>query len=1145
LGYKLRKSTEIHIKGYQLLQKNHTLTALDNFAISGDGDGSVIECEPYRGLVIVSSNDIAIEHMTFLNCGSIQTAQNNKNISFLAGLFFSNITNLNVSDCMVTNSTGIGIALLNVQGHVLFTHSYFVRNINNSRSGNKVKSGLAKVGGGLIIEFTYNDTENVQPSSNNNYIFYNCSFINNGGTWNSKTESEPTEASENNVIFGCGGGMAITFKGKSHGNTVRLEYCNFTNNLADWGGGYYILFEDKSYNNFVQLKSVTAESNYGVLSGGGGRFFFGPCFNRSEVVKVKPNYFQQENCLYYNNYAGWGGGVSVYGSSGFKISPPSDTNLSFFNSHWVKNRAVVASALGFLSNSIELQSWSVEYVCTGLPYTVELNNCEFSENAITNPKSQEYTRTFIVGTGTVYVDETPIIMQDVIFHFNNGTPLVLDLSNVYIYGNVRFYKNHGAEGGAVALYGRSTIILGENSSLNFTLNKASLRGGAIYSYSQGPNLKAFQADLFSRSTCFFSYINPNKHPNSWSARVTFQNNKAPNRTGQSIYCDTLQFCRRYGNITEALKWKPFEYVNSTNEPEIVTDPVEIRTSSNDWAGFPGQHISPNVLLLDERGNQTNGLLKMSLSTNSGVKLGKQVSEYIYISDGRSSVPVSFESEEKIDNFTLTLSSVYTQVIRTTVSNITTTSCFGGYKFDEKKQKCVCLPRTEMQYGYRRCNEDGETIYLKEGYWATIGRDGAFLVYPCPLDYCKCARKPKATAYTNRECVFTKFQRNSRQCAEHRKGRLCGSCDDGYSVVVGVNDCRKCDHGNLGALWLLLVILGMTVIVLAIIYFEIDFFSGPLNSWLYTYHIVHLLPSKYYYLDPFITFVISLTNGTFDVSTGECVLRGMDKIQKLALQYLMPFYCVLLLYFINKLLRCFPNLPLANRSFHNAFVTVVIISYASLIQTTVTILQPVQVDDHWYVFEQADLTFFGPHHLPYAIPALLILILIVIPFPFVIAFSSYFIRRFQRFRRFLPLFEAIQNPYRPNRSWFASYYIFCRLILITLVIFRNNYEHTLLPFLEGVCVVILLIFVLLRPYNDEKYVYFQVDACFLSLICLIICIVSAMEANVLKLNVRVFAVMARIIVYIPFIYSLVLFIRYVYRRVEIYRQGHAERDEPLM
>ncbi|XP_028405696.1 uncharacterized protein LOC114528262 [Dendronephthya gigantea] len=441
----------------------------------------------------------------------------------------------------------------------------------------------------------------------------------------------------------------------------------------------------------------------------------------------------------------------------------------------------------------------------------------------------------------------------------------------------------------------------------------------------------------------------------------------------------------------------------------------------------------------------------------------------------------------------------------------------------------------------RCGEDGKTVYVKEGYWATIGKHPQFIVLPCPLGYCKCDHK---TAKSD-ECIFTKFHKNTSQCEHYRHGRLCGSCDEGYSLVVGLNECRKCPS-NIGLLWLLLLLVVVTVVVLALIYFQIDFFSGPLNSWLYTYHIVYFLPYKNKYLDPFITLVISITYGQFDLSTGKCLWKGMDALQKRTFQVIVPFYAVSLLYFITKLLRYFPNLPLADHSFHHALVTIVIVLYAFLIETTASVLMPVKVDGVWYVFQEADVEFLSRSHLPYAIPAFFILAVIVIPFPFVIAFSSYFTRRFQCLRNFIPMFEALQNPYRPSRTWFASYYIFCRLIIISLLTFRPNFEHTLFPFLEAVCVIFLLVFVLLRPYNEDNSVYFYVDTCFLSLLCLIICGMNAVEGNEDRVTIRFLCVLVSILIYIPFGYSLVLFIRYAYIKFTVYNQGRRERQQqPLL
>ncbi|XP_046853437.1 uncharacterized protein LOC124446636 [Xenia sp. Carnegie-2017] len=1130
---KFRTSTKIEILDDQIVEKNYNLNGFYNLTISGASKQVTIRCKPEIGFVFSSSKDVVLTNLTFLRCGSRKNATNNAAISYYAGLYFSNITNVDVTSCKVANSTGIGVALVNVGGMVAFSHTYFTGNIYRSENGSKVESGIAHVGGGLTIEFTYSKNDKAFAGKNNIYKFHNCSFINNGCNWNEKNASNPTEGNGENVIFGCGGGIAATFKSHSEGNVIQLIDCILRDNIADWGGGYYVLFEGKSFDNVAYFRNVSVESNYAALSGGGGRFSFLQCFNYMEVLSFKPNHFLQELCNYTSNSALWGGGVSVFGSSSYKMNNTHHKSLTFKHTHWVNNKATVASALGFLSKAIDMLKWEHTLgACIEIPYVIKLQNCELRENfVISNGKPHGQG---IVGTAAMYVDEAPVQLIDVNFTSNNGTALVLDLSNMYIKRSVKFIKNNGSEGGALAMFGRSRIILGVNSHLHFTSNRASLRGGAIYAYSQGPNLKAFTGNLLVRSSCFFGYINTSVPPRRWSARVTFAKNSAPSKSGKSVYCDTLQFCRSYGNVKSALQWSPvFHYTKNTHEydaePEIMTDPVQMNTSKNHWSGFIGESISPKVTLLDEKGDETNGLLKMSVisSDNSSIHLGKRVSHYIYINDGKSSVPISFNGNSSKENFRVRLSAVYTQMMEITVDNVTTTSCYGGYTFNVNAGKCVCLPRSEMNYGYRRCGGDGETIYLKKGYWATRASNGALIVISCPVGYCHCRNMGYDSTNSIDECVITKFGSTTQQCIKSRTGQLCGSCVPGYSVVVGTNECRNC-RGNLGVLWLLLALGILTIVVLAIIYFQIDFFSGPLNSWLYTYHIVNILPYHEKYMDPFIKLVISLTNGLFDLSTGRCIWKGMDNLQKLALQYIVPFYCFLLLYLIAKLLRRFPNLPLANRPFHQAFVTIAILSYSSLTNVTFSILYGVSIDGKWYVYKQGDVLYFSERHLPYAIPALLIFVFIVILFPTVIAFSSFFTTHFQCFRKFIPLFEAIKSPYRPSRSWFASYYIFCRLFFITMSIFRNYYEHTFFPFFEAVSIIVLLVFVLLRPYTDENYVYFKVDSCFLSLICVIACVANAIEVNEKKVDVESFEIIARVFVYLPLLYSFVLLVCYVRR-----------------
>lgn len=1149
----LRNSTKIEIKGRQILEENHNLTNLTDFALCGEAkyesaEKSEIQCRFGRGLIIEFSKDIAIEHLSFRGCGSRQLIPGFVNISIHSGIFITNTIDVVVNHCNISNSSGIGMTFFDVGGLVIFNHTIFNNNTGNVTSRSNVWSELAQVGGGLIIQLTHDGGLAPFNSSNNIYHFHHCEFLNNDCTWDiggDKIDPEGISGSRSS-FFGCGGGVVMSFQGEAKDNRVLMDSCTFVNNVADWGGGYFFLFQDKSQNNSVHLNHVKLESNLAHFGGGGGRFGFYPCVKFSDLLKLHPNYFKHTYCTYWKNSAGWGGGVSIFGSTEFPENTHKDNSLSFSNCHWVKNQATVGSALGLLSNWLDPKQRATQQPGKGLAYTIKLMNCTFKSNIIT--PDQEYGK-FVVGTGAIYTDIAPIIMQNVSLCHNNGTALVLDWSYVYISGNVMFYNNRGSKGGAIALYGRSKITLGENSSLNFTSNRALLKGGAIFAYSQGPDLKAFDVRILDRSTCFFSYWKAYSPPENWTAKVSFYHNSVPNKpSGNSIYADTLQFCRGYGGLSEALEWKPvFNYYgldNETKSYQVVTDPVTIQTHNNNWMVFPGEMFYPKIDLRDEKNQSVDGLLKILINSDS-VWLGEHVSHYMYVSGGVSAIPLSLaQNVSKTGYYDLTLSSVYTQVISTTLGNITTLGCYGGYKFG--KTKCTCLDSNEMPFGYSRCEGDGTTIYLKLGYWAVTDKKGKLDVLSCPRGYCKCANK-STKLNTKDECIFKKFNNENKQCTDNRVGRLCGTCKKGFSVVVGNEDCRECT--NMGLLYMIPIVVGLTFIVLAIIYFEIDFFSGPLNSWLYTYHIISLLPAtsdNYMYLDPFILFVIGLTNGAFDIKTGKCFWDGMDALQKHTLEYLMPIYCLALLYFINKLLRNFPSLNFSRHSFHHAFVTIVIISYASLLQNTMIILQPITIHGKLYVYVQADVEYFSNKHIQYAIPALLILSLVVIPFPFIIAFNSFFTKHWQRLRHFIPFFEVLQSPYRTDRSWFSSYYIFCRLLFISVMMASPEFQHSRFAIYEAICVIILMTFVLLQPYSEENMFYFKVDTFFLTLLCLIYCFIEAMETNVHQAAVLSFNILIHILTYIPFIYSLGLLVQYVRKSWNSYVLNRRERENtPLL
>ena len=89
---------------------------------------------------------------------------------------------------------------------------------------------------------------------------------------------------------------------------------------------------------------------------------------------------------------------------------------------------------------------------------------------------------------------TTLVLNNVSFTNNTMTGIFAYRTGVVVNGTSVFHNNTGIDGGGLALYGSSYLMLKENSFLNFTNNRAKKRGGAV-----------FVESLLTRFPCFFQY----------------------------------------------------------------------------------------------------------------------------------------------------------------------------------------------------------------------------------------------------------------------------------------------------------------------------------------------------------------------------------------------------------------------------------------------------------------------------------------------------------------------------------------------------------------------------------------------------------------------------------------------------------------
>ena len=123
-------------------------------------------------------------------------------------------------------------------------------------------------------------------------------------------------------------------------------------------------------------------------------------------------------------------------------------------------------------------------------------------------------------------------------------PGVLDArsSTLIFQGNAEFVNNTGYDGGALALYAGSQIVIGRDAHLKFIGNHAKHFGGAIYV--ENTNYLVL-SDIHS-IMCFYQLLDPLS--TSMNPRVVLENNTA-NYAGSALYGGWIDICQIEGVYT--------------------------------------------------------------------------------------------------------------------------------------------------------------------------------------------------------------------------------------------------------------------------------------------------------------------------------------------------------------------------------------------------------------------------------------------------------------------------------------------------------------------------------------------------------------------------------------------------------------------
>ena len=487
-------STLVLDKSYAYSANDKTIEIKDSIII--DGNGFTIDGKNAVQIMNVTSNDVTIRNLTFVNGLLRRYYPGTAPDTSWTGYFGADISwigdNGRIENCIFENST-----------------------LNPPLPTTMVTAGFYQYGGALYLQ---NFTNGVV----NNCTFRNLRALAGGGIYIWSTEEDSNITISNSSFVNCtayewrAGGGAILVGAKK----VNITQCNFTDNSAVQGGAVLIMhgsrYDTTVPNSTYPRRGISympgdgtviedckfTNNTGGVIEGESGGYGGSAVYIGAPDCIIRDSTF--DNNTNGMNGGGYGGAIMILINNPSASDVPKGVNATIFNCNFTGNNASSSGGSAYYGGAIcQLSSY------TG-SFNTNISQCIFKENyagdggALYLLGSNTVDNcTFINNTanrygGALYLTSSDNNVAGCVFEENKAENAQSTISNyggaVYIGGssystgsahdnlidNCSFEKNTADYGGAV--YVANT---GENTTIkdsNFTENSAQLQGGAVAVY---------------------------------------------------------------------------------------------------------------------------------------------------------------------------------------------------------------------------------------------------------------------------------------------------------------------------------------------------------------------------------------------------------------------------------------------------------------------------------------------------------------------------------------------------------------------------------------------------------------------------------------------------------------------------------------
>ena len=1005
--------------------------------------------QPTRGFGFLNTTGLTIRNLHIEHCGGILTPTavssiNQSRVYFPMGqtavLFISQSNNITLSNLTINGwYFGYAMIIVNAFGRTYIT-DVLVSNAFNCLSEEQDTQDIICSGSGLL--FLYMDI----TSNNNVLLLQKVTLIHNINHYTSASAGNPIDLLQYGVdsvpIFGARG-LTILFIGNAYqGGQVVMEYCEVSDTRGSFVGGILITYIDIRglyLPSFDVKKSFSCYNNQALLSGGKGGCLSIEVIKRTYERSVLNITLDGQIEIYNNINVDYGGGVYISVPSLDSLT----TNITFSGVTFIQNIGTIGgSALYIITQedkTVTLKSRSNTYV--------RIINAFFRHNGKKEEGAKMETLALYISSTIELLGNVSAFVKGGLYEHNYGSVIVATRSYITVSGDVGFLRNEAKTGACFHLTKGSLLIIQAPSHITFYYNRVFQSSGLIVAL-----------DLASGvyKTCPVQFLTDEK-----------QNSIALNVENDPYYTENCFIYSDARSITKCNKTYFSRFI-SDSSLLLSSPPIKlclcrenrscVSTANLKYSIYPGQTLVIKLLASDFENQpvltkvyadlyyRTNNVSKgYTLFTNRAQLLdehNKCTSIETKISHPSSVVGL-------ITSITLSIyNPEYHLPLKIHIEELT---CPVGLHMNGE---CVC-DKLLFIYKITDCNIDTTSITIPNTTWlgvVSLDRNISIL-YPsphdgnntfgfapvCPTGYCK----PGITEVNMIELDYL--------CQHHRTGVLCGGCEDGYSLVLGPDECQIC-NSNLGLLMIL--VFAVTGIVLVIVLFCLrmtissQLLGGIIfyvNMTEFSLRTVILHQHTYGFL---INIIFSLLN--LELGFSVCLYNGLNAVIKTALQFIFPVYLwfiVLLLVIISKRSGFFANLT--THSSIQVMATLFYLSFAKLLLNVVDIFIPVNVQTPhgeftvWYV--DGNIPYWrNSGHVALFITAIATSIFYLLPFLLWTTCGSFLARRLRWIKKRRNLIDAYQGQYRDGWGWWFGARLWLLVCsYITYALLRGNDPSLLL------------------------------------------------------------------------------------------------------